>query len=80
MSMNQRGETEFMVDRHKHRIVKRDGLWKLYCPRRGTGPNSLILSDTFDRILAAYSGEPCLVVEVRYGYFIYYSHGLILPS
>ncbi len=29
-------EIPFLVDRYKHRIVKREGVWRLYCPERGT--------------------------------------------
>ena len=36
---------EFLVDRHKHRIVKRDGVWKFYCPFRG--PDGIIFCMTF---------------------------------
>jgi len=53
-----RGETEFLVDRDKHRIVKRDGLWKLYCPVRGTGPASLIVTGRFEYIVEALNW-PC---------------------
>lgn len=42
-------ETEFLVDRHTHRIVKRDGKWKLYCPRRG--PDKLICTNSFDVLI-----------------------------
>ena len=42
-------ETPFLVDRNKHRIVKRDGVWKLYCPLRGT--NNLVLAKTYDVML-----------------------------
>lgn len=29
-----------LVDKHTHRIVKEDGIWKMYCPQRG--PDDLI--------------------------------------
>jgi len=39
-------DTQFLVDRHMHRIVKRDGAWKLYCPQRG--PDRLICAGSFE--------------------------------
>jgi hypothetical protein len=65
-------ETEFLVDRHKHRIVKRDGVWKLYCPERGG--DSLILTARFADIVHAFT-LPCS--ESGGGLIpLPYSHGL----
>lgn len=54
-------ETPFLVDRWKHRIVKRDGMWKLYCPARGA--DDLIFAHHFEWVLFALTDFPC-----RHGY------------
>lgn len=41
----------FLVDRRKHRIVKREGVWRMYCPKRG--PNSIIFTIGWDYVLEA---------------------------
>lgn len=65
-------ETQFLVERHKHRIVKLDGMWKLYCPERGG--DSLILAPLFGQIVHAFT-LPCS--EPGGGLFgTLYSHGL----
>jgi hypothetical protein len=50
-------ETEFLVDGHKHRIVKRDEVWKLYCPERGG--DSIISAVAFESLRIALVHYPC---------------------
>jgi hypothetical protein len=54
---------EFLVDRHKHRIVKRAGIWRMYCPERGT--ESIICCPRFSHVLAAVH-TPCPHLDKRY--------------
>jgi hypothetical protein len=62
-------ETTFLVDAYKHRIVKRDGTWKLYCPERSG--DSLILANTFKLIRIALTEYPC-----KHGWIVPKSHGV----
>lgn len=43
---------------HKHRIVKRNGVWMMYCPKRRSG--DLIYTASFRYVLLAIrDGGPC---------------------
>jgi hypothetical protein len=50
--------TPFLVDGFKHRIVKRGGMWRLYCPKNGVGPKSLVIAYDFEAIRVAMT-YPC---------------------
>ncbi len=54
----------FVVDRWKHRIVKRSKVWALYCPARG--PEDLILTDRFEWVLFALTSFPCRHGQVEH--------------
>jgi hypothetical protein len=44
-------DVPFLVDRRKHRIVKREGIWRMYCPERGRG--SIIFAAAWEYVLDA---------------------------
>lgn len=46
----------FLVDTRKHRILKRFGWWRMYCPRRG--PDSIIFTAEWRHVLNACD-TPC---------------------
>ena len=50
-------EIPFLVDRYKHRIVKREGVWRLYCPERGT--NDIIYCVAPFPFITVLLEEPC---------------------
>lgn len=67
-------DVEFLVDAYKHRIVKRDGLWRLYCPYRGGDAPGIIMAPRFPLIRAVLL-LPC--VERVDGHLE--SHGMPMP-
>lgn len=58
----------FLVDTFKHRIVKREGIWRLYCPERG--PDDIIFCTADYPYITAVLDTPCphhAVVGPRFG-------------
>lgn len=50
-------EVPFLVDRRKHRIVKREGAWRLYCPKRGA--EDVVYTTWPFPVIAHVLNEPC---------------------